>query len=105
MLACGVSKSQVLRALASAWDWLTKSPPHLFLSNQRSLSLVFARLGVKSEIPEGHVASALGHLGQKEEKAALAKLECLLLSAACAHPASGGFVAVGELRIWRAPHS
>ena len=87
MLTAGVSKSQVLRALASAWEWLAKVPPHHLMGSQRSLSLVFARLGVKSEMPNMHMATALGQLGEAAEKAELAELEGILVSTP---PASGG---------------
>ena len=105
LLACGVSKSQVLRALASAWDWLTKTPPHLLMDKQRYLSLVFARLGVKSEIPKEYVHLALAHLGAKEDKTMLGAVENLVVSAACAHRASGGFsvIAIGDSNRWRSP--
>ena len=94
LLECGVSKSQVLRALAAAWDWLTKTPPHLLMDKAVYLSLVFARLGVKSEIPEKHVHIALGHLGSKGDKNMLRAVESLVVSAACAHRASGGYSVV-----------
>ena len=104
LLACGVSKSRVLRALASAWDWLTKTPPHMLMDKAVYLSLVFARLGVKSEIPEEHVHLALRHLGATEDKPMLRAVENLVLSAACAHRASGGYSVFGaDPSRWRAP--
>ena len=88
-MRAGLSKSKLLRVLASAWDWLEQCPS-LCNHDERLVALAIVRVSAKLELgPEG-ASVALQLLGTKEEQAVLHELKCRVVSlASCGATCAG----------------
>ena len=77
----GATKSNLLRALACAWDWLERVPRSCLLLDERLLSLTLVRMGVKCEFTQTEESTtvAVKLFGAMADKLALNALECRLL--------------------------
>ena len=83
VLRAGLSKSKLLRVLASAWDWLEQCPS-LCNHDERLVALAIVRVSATLELgPEG-ASVALQLLGTKEEQALLHEFECRVVPLALA---------------------
>ena len=79
LLKAEVPRSNLLRIIACAWDWLEKVPCSSLGPSERLMCLALVRLSLKFELADERSDVALELLGSAEEKPELVALECRLM--------------------------